>query len=109
MKHFSIGSEIPMKDFAEGIRRQILGYTSNLMMVNVYFEEGAVAASHSHPHQQVGHVLKGKFEVEIEGEVKKLSEGDCFIVQENLTHRALCLEEGIILDTFSPMREDFLE
>ena len=109
MIHFSFGSEVPMEDMAEGIQRQIMGYTPNLMMVKVYFEEGAEAASHSHPHQQVGHVLKGKFEVEIDREVKVLNAGDCFVVQENLTHRALCVEEGIILDTFSPMREDFLE
>lgn len=108
MKQFSPGSEIPMEDMADGIKRQILGYTPNLMMVKVYFEKGAVAASHSHPHQQVGYILKGKFEFKIEDEKKVLYEGDCFIVQDNLTHGAVCLEEGIILDTFSPMREDFL-
>ena len=99
---------MPVENMAAGIKRQILGYQQNLMVVKVFFEEGRVAERHSHPHQQIGHVLQGKFEVEINGRRQVLDTGDSFIVAANLPHSATCLKEGIIIDTFSPAREDFL-
>ena len=86
-----------------------MGYDKNLMLVKVNFEEGAIGYKHSHHHQQVSYVVEGKFEVEIDGEKQVLSTGDAFTIPSNLEHGAVCLEKGVLIDTFSPMREDFLE
>jgi quercetin dioxygenase-like cupin family protein len=109
MKTHIRNAEVQMEDVAGGVKRQILGYDSNLMLVRVYFEKGGVGEPHVHPHQQVSYVEKGKFEVEIAGDKEILETGDCFVVPENAHHGAVCLEEGILIDTFSPAREDFLE
>jgi len=101
--------EIPLEPMGPGIQRKILGYQENLMLVKVFLEKGSVADLHHHPHQQIGHVLEGKFEMEIDGNKEILTTGDAFIVPSNIRHGAVCLEKGIILDSFSPMREDFLE
>jgi quercetin dioxygenase-like cupin family protein len=104
-----MGNEISLESMGPGIRRKILGYQENLMLVKVFFDEGSIAERHKHPHQQVGYILEGKFEFDIGGDKKILSKGDSFIVPSNIMHGAICLEQGIVLDSFSPMREDFIE
>lgn len=91
------------------IQRQIVGYDDTLMMVNVKFEKGGLGQLHQHSHTQVSYIAEGKFEVTIGNEKKTLQKGDSFFVPSNTTHELLCLEEGMLIDVFSPVREDFLE
>ncbi|HBT34768.1 MAG TPA: cupin domain-containing protein, partial [Hyphomonas sp.] len=50
------------EDIGNGMRRKILGYDNNLMLVKVWFEKGAVGPVHAHPHTQTAYVVEGKFE-----------------------------------------------
>lgn len=96
------------EDLGGGIARQILGYGPDLMIVRVWFDEGAVGEVHSHYHSQSTMVESGKFEVFVDGEKKVLEAGDSFYIAPHLDHGAVCLEPGVLIDTFSPAREDFL-
>jgi len=100
---------IEMEDLGGGVKRQILGYESKLMLVKVYFEKGAIGAVHNHTHQQVSYVEKGCFEVSINDKMEMCKSGDCFTVPDDVKHGVVALEEGILIDSFSPMREDFLK
>jgi len=93
----------------EGIRRKIMAYDPSLMLVKVDFEQGAVGAVHKHPHVQITHIESGVFETEIAGEKKVLKAGDAFHILSNVDHGVVCLEKGVLIDVFSPMREDFLQ
>lgn len=93
---------------SEGILRQFVGFNLQLMMVKVKFEKGAIGYLHDHFHNQVSYVASGKFEIEIAGEKQILTQGDGFFVQPNLLHGAKCLEAGILIDVFNPVREEFL-
>jgi quercetin dioxygenase-like cupin family protein len=53
-------------------------------------------------------VESGVFEVEIDGEKRELSAGDAFYIPPHLLHGAICKEAGVLIDVFSPMREDFV-
>jgi quercetin dioxygenase-like cupin family protein len=92
----------------DGIRRQILGYGPDIMIVRVWFDKGAVGEVHSHPHSQASYVESGRFMAEIDGKKQELGAGDSFYVAPHLDHGAVCLEAGVLIDTFSPLREDFL-
>jgi quercetin dioxygenase-like cupin family protein len=105
---FLLDQDIAWETVGDGIKRKILGYDKSVMMVNVSFKKGAVGAIHEHYHTQVSYVLSGKFEVQIGNETKVLQQGDCFFVNPNTLHGAICLEDGALLDLFSPVREDFL-
>lgn len=91
-----------------GLSRKIMAFDDSLMLVQVKFEKGAIGALHQHVHVQISHVFSGVFEVEIEGEKQILQAGDSFFVPSNLWHGVVCIEEGILIDSFSPMREDFV-
>ena len=101
-------TDIPVELVSPGITRQVLCYDTNLMLVVVKFEKGVVATRHKHPHQQATYVEKGAFEVEIDGKVELLKQGDGYFIPSNAMHGAKCIEEGVLIDTFSPMREDFV-
>jgi quercetin dioxygenase-like cupin family protein len=91
-----------------GVIRQIIGYDSNIMMVKVSFAKGSLGYKHQHPHQQISYILSGKFEVNIDGKIETLESGDAFIAPSNTEHELKCLEGGVIIDSFSPLRKDFL-
>ncbi len=105
---FVVAKETPKEDLGDGISRQILGYGPEIMIVRVWFEKGAVGQVHAHRHSQSSYVESGSFEVFIDGEKRVLGAGDCFYIAPHLDHGAVCLEAGVLIDTFSPAREDFL-
>lgn len=98
------------EDIGGGIKRKIVGYTDDLMAVHLVFEKGAIGAPHSHDiHDQIGYVVSGSFEAEVDGKKAVLKAGDAYIAPKHFVHGAVALEEGsILLDMFSPLREDFI-
>ena len=105
---FQLNDETRWEEAGEGIKRQVFGFNQELMLVKVKFEKGAVGVLHQHPHTQASYVESGLFELEIGGEKKKLKAGDGYFVPANVLHGCVCLEEGVLIDCFSPHREDFV-
>lgn len=91
-----------------GVTRRVLAYSKDLMCVENRFEEGAIGSLHHHPHTQITYVVSGEFEFEIEGERKIVKAGDTMLKMDNVEHGCKCLKAGILLDIFTPMREDFI-
>lgn len=93
---------------APGITRRILAHGGKMMGVEATFEKGAVGAAHRHPHEQVSYILSGSFAYEVEGKKYTLHRGDSYYVAPDQLHGAVALEDSVILDIFTPQREDFL-
>lgn len=94
-------------ELGEGVTREILASGGGLMTVKFEFEEGSVGYLHSHPHEQVGCVVKGRFKASLGGETRTIETGDTYHVPPNVEHGVVTLEEGTLLDVFTPQREDF--
>jgi quercetin dioxygenase-like cupin family protein len=109
VKVFIENREIPCEEVDKGMKRKIMAYDDKLMVVKVEFEKDGVGVLHQHYHSQITHVESGRFEVQINGEKRILSAGDAFYIPPNVMHGAVCLEAGVLIDVFSPMREDFIE
>ena len=92
-----------------GIKRQILSHGPDLMLVRVTFEPGAIGAVHHHPHRQATYVAAGSFEVTVGESHGTLRAGDSFFAAANVPHSVVALEEGVLIDCFTPARTDFLE
>lgn len=97
------------ENIGENIDRQIVGFDDSLMMVLVRFKKGAIGYVHQHFHSQATYIADGTFEVTIENQKEVLSNGDSFFVLSNDKHGVVCLEDGILVDVFSPKREDLLK
>ncbi|KAA8482228.1 cupin domain [Arcticibacter tournemirensis] len=105
---FQIEKEIPWEKAGEGIERQVYGYDDQIMLVKAKFEAGAVGTLHQHHHVQVTYVESGVFEMTIGEEKKTIKKGDGYYVPPHVIHGCVCVEPGILIDVFSPHREDFL-
>ncbi len=105
---FLINENQEWTDLGNGVWRQMLGYNDDLMMVKVKFETGAVGAKHQHPHVQVSYIESGVFELNIGGQVQLLKQGDGYFVPPNILHGCICIEAGVLIDSFTPAREDFI-
>lgn len=100
---------VSLTKVGEGVNRKILASGGAMMSVEVHFEKGAIGAVHTHPHEQISYVLSGSFEFELEGKKTILHGGDTYYVEPNVPHGVVALEDSIILDIFTPQREDFLK
>ena len=105
---FQVDSDIAWKDLGNGVSRQMLGHNGQMMMVKVKFASGAVGTMHQHPHVQVSYVESGVFKLTIGEETRTLRQGDGYFVPPDVLHGCLCIEAGVLIDAFTPAREDFL-
>ena len=108
-KHFMKGSEEKKVVAGEGIIRQNLGFDDSLFLARVNFESNSIGYTHAHPHSQVAYVESGVFDFTVGSETRRLEAGDCAYIPPDTDHGATCVEAGVLLDIFSPIREDFLE
>lgn len=105
---WNFNGDIDLEPCGEGVKRKILSYTDELMCVENHFEKGSIGAMHHHPHTQITYVVSGKFEFTINGEKKIVCAGDSMLKKDSVEHGCVCLEEGILLDIFNPMRKEFV-
>lgn len=105
---FQIEADTKWEDLGNGIKRKIYGYDDVIMLVKAKFEAEAVGNLHEHHHSQVTYVESGVFEMTIGDEVKIIRKGDGYYVPPHAVHGCRCVEPGILIDVFSPHREDFL-
>lgn len=107
-KSFLFENEIHWEPAGEGVTRQIMGYDGQLMLVKVKFEKNAIGYEHTHYHTQSTFVASGKFEFTIDGETSIVETGDGMYMAPDSLHGCKCIEAGLLIDCFSPIRADFL-
>ncbi len=97
-----------LEDLGDGVSRKILAHSDNMMSEEVHFEDGAIGAMHKHQHEQLTYVLSGEFEFTIGDETKVVKAGDTMYKKPNIMHGCRCLKSGVLIDTFTTMRQDFM-
>jgi len=93
---------------APGITRRTLVSGTAVMLCEFTLAAGAVIPNHNHPHEQVGYVVSGRLRITIAGQTSELGPGDTYWAPSNVPHSALILEPAVVVDAFSPPREDYL-
>ena len=102
-------ADVEEMDLGEGVTRKILASGGDMMTVQFAFEKGAVGTPHTHVHEQVGYVIQGRFELTLGDDKTVIEVGDTYYVPSNVVHGVVALEDGVLLDVFTPQRQDFLE
>ncbi|CAH0528694.1 cupin domain-containing protein [Vibrio hippocampi] len=110
MYSFFSADEHPWEQVSEGIKRKVVGFTDDLMAMHLCYDKGAKGAVRKREiHDQIVYVVSGRFEAIVDGEKQQLKAGDAFTVKKLLDHGITALEQNsVLLDIFSPSREDFL-
>ena len=91
-----------------GIRRRTLALGERLMQMQVRLEAGSHLPEHHHPHEQLTYVLSGRLRMLIGGVLHELGAGDSVCMLGGTPHAVDTLEDALVIDTFSPPREDLL-
>ena len=91
-----------------GLLRRVLAHNDKLMLVEHRMEATWVGSRHSHPHDQLVYVMKGRLRFYCGRQEFEAREGDSFVVRGGIEHSARALEASIVLDVFTPYREDYV-
>ena len=92
----------------DNIRRRIVTGT-NVMLGRIFFPKGAKVPAHSHESEQITNVINGSLLFIIDGEDIVVSTGETLVIPPYVEHSAEALEETDEIDTFSPIRTDWLD
>ena len=108
MRLFKHDKEVDWEPLGGGVNRKVMSYSSDIMVAKVRFEQGSVGEPHQHPHTQISFVESGSFEYTIGSQTVTLMTGDTCLVPPNVLHGCRCLEKGVLIDSFTPARTDFV-
>jgi quercetin dioxygenase-like cupin family protein len=91
-----------------GLTRKVLAYNDKLFLAEHRMKKGWVGSIHSHPHEQIVYVVRGHLKVTCQGKTFEIRNGDTFIVRGGVEHGASAVEESLVIDVFTPCREDYI-
>ena len=107
MSTFFKWDEMPQAEMTPTIRLRPLS-GQNVMVVEVTLDRGGIVAEHQHPHEQISLMISGKVEFIVGNEKKIVGPGEVVHIPPNVPHSVYVLENAVVYDVFSPIREDFL-
>ncbi|HET8945262.1 MAG TPA: cupin domain-containing protein [Dehalococcoidia bacterium] len=90
-----------------GIVRRTLTAGDRMMLIEVTLEPATIVPMHTHPHEQTGYVVSGRMRLQIASETLDLNPGDAYMIPGGAEHEATALEPLVIVDVFSPPREEY--
>ena len=100
--------EHPWIEICSGIRRRTQAHGETMYQMMAELDAGSRMPPHSHPQEQIVHILSGRMKLIVDGVAHELETGDSFYLASNVPHGVETLEETRVLDTFSPPRQDYL-
>lgn len=103
---FCYHEEIEKKDLGKGIIFQYLGKGQNMNVFHWNMAAGSVVALHKHSEEQFGYVIKGGFEIELEGKKYTLKEGDAYFIPPDALHSFVAIGETEAIDVFAPVKKE---
>lgn len=98
--------EEPIEQLSPAIGRQVI-HTETMTLARLVLRRGAVVPLHQHPNEQIATVLQGRLRFVVGGEERAVSAGESVALAANVLHEVEALEDSVVLDVFSPVREDW--
>lgn len=95
-------------DMFPGVVRRLLGSGDHLSLVSVDVQAGHQVPEHVHPHEQAGTVIRGRISIRIGDVTSTCGAGDSYLIPGDIPHEVTALETALLIEAFTPVREDFL-
>lgn len=96
------------RELVPGVEMKTLAYGERTSFTEVTFKKGSIIPIHNHMHEQTGYLIKGKLLFNINGEEKIAEPGDSWNIASNVKHSAEALEDCVVIEVFSPVRQEYL-
>ena len=92
----------------EGVTYKTLAYGEKTSLGEFHLKKGYVIPNHSHPHEQTGYMVSGKMTFTIDDKDYNAEQGDSWNIPGNVEHSVKIHEDSVVIEVFSPVREDYL-
>lgn len=99
---------IPPEQMTPLLTRQFISGTQS-MIARIVLTKGSVVPTHSHPNEQIAHILSGALEFNVAGTIHLLRAGEILVIPGNVPHSATALEDTVDIDIFAPPRQDWID
>ena len=93
---------------SEGVERKTLVYGEHTLMTEFRMKAPRLLAAHSRPHEQVGYLVSGKLRMSIGSEIDDVEPGDSWCILGDVVHQVEVVEDAVVIEVFSPVREEYL-
>ncbi len=98
--------DIKPKQLAEGIQGHYVHGEKHSMGL-VELKKGSIVPIHSHIHEQITFILEGQLDMNIGGVDYSLTNGMYHVIPSTVPHSAIAITDCKLIDTFSPVREEY--
>lgn len=105
---FYKSNDTGFKEMLAGIRMKTLVHGDKTLLTEFRLAEGKELPRHDHLYEQTGYLVKGRIRIHIGPESFEAEPGDSWTIPGNVEHGADCLENSVVVEVFSPVREDYL-
>lgn len=96
------------RQLLQGVFLKTLVHGQNTLMAEFRFGRGAKIPAHAHPHEQTGILISGRLRFQVDGEIIEAEAGDSWNIAGGVSHAAEALEDSVVVEVFTPVREDYL-
>ena len=91
-----------------GIKLKTLAYGQKTSFTEFKMEKGSIVPMHSHINEQTGYLIKGRINLTVRNATFEAEPGDSWCIESNVEHSAEVIEDSVVVEIFSPVREDYL-
>jgi quercetin dioxygenase-like cupin family protein len=98
----------PWIELCPGIRRRTQTSGETMYQMVAELEANCRMPEHSHPSEQIVHILSGRMRLIADGVGHDLTTGDSYYLAAHVPHSVETFEKTRVLDTFSPPRDEYL-
>jgi quercetin dioxygenase-like cupin family protein len=96
------------RQLVEGVEMKTLVHGEKTLMSEFRIAKGAVVPTHNHPHEQTGFMVSGTLRFDVDGEIFDAQAGDSWNIAGGRPHSATALDDVVVVEVFSPVREEYL-
>ena len=99
---------VEARELLPGVTMRTLAHGERTLLAEVRLARGAVIPEHRHPQEQTGYLVAGRLEFSVAGESLVAEPGSSWSLPADLSHGASALEDSVVIEVFSPVRQDYL-
>lgn len=104
-------SDIPREKVSPMLERRLIT-GDRIMLAEVFLHDGCIVPKHQHENEQLCHVLDGTIRFWIGEDLSEevtVHAGEVLTLPSNLPHKAEAQGDVLLIDVFSPPRQDWLD
>ena len=105
---FTKAEDTGFRRLLDGVEIRTLCHGDRTLLAEFRIAKGAVIPEHQHSQEQTGYLVSGKLRFTVRGEVAVAEPGDSWSLPAETVHGAEGLEDTVVVEVFSPVREDYL-